>query len=298
MMPSPPLSHRTAITASEAGAGTSGQPTPRIIIRARSCWRVLDLKELWLYREVLLQMTRRDIAVRYKQTVLGVFWVFAQPLSVMLVFAFVMGRMGGLAASVPHYPLFVCAGILPWIFFANVVTGSANSVISNERLVGKIYFPRLILPLSALGAAIFDFAVSGVLLVVMMIIYQVEPSWQMLLCVPIGLMLALAAFGVGSVLAALIVAQRDFRHVLSFAVQIWMFATPAIYLAGAHTGETSPLWLSLNPAQGLIMNFRLALFNQSIDWIALLVSGTVSLCCLVVGLFYFRRAERFFADII
>jgi lipopolysaccharide transport system permease protein len=268
----------------------------RIGPRPTFSWQ--DIHQLWQFRELLYYLAWRDIAVRYKQSVLGVAWALIQPLSTMLVFAVFLGKMGGMSAGIENYPLFVFAGVVPWTFFANAVIASGMSVVSNERLITKIYFPRLIIPISAVGAPLFDFVVSLGLLALMMIWYQVIPGWGMLLLPFIFAMLFIAATGVGLFLSALIVAQRDFKFILNFGIQLWMFATPCIYLGIESFGPVSQTWLPLNPAYGLILNIRQSLLGGPFDWYALTVSSMVSLGILVVGLLYFRRIERSFADLI
>jgi lipopolysaccharide transport system permease protein len=261
-------------------------------------FRLKDLTDLWRYRELLYFLAWRDIAIRYKQTVLGVGWAFLQPLTTMLVFAVFLGRLGGLNAGIEHYSLFVFAGVLPWTFFANAVTTAGFSIVQNERLITKIYFPRLLVPLAAIGAPLFDLAISTILLAGMMAWYGVVPSLTILAVPLLLLMLFAAAVGVGCFLSALIVAQRDFKFVLNFGVQLWMFATPSIYLSSASIGPTAQRWLPLNPAHGLILNLRQALLGGPLDWYALLVSSAVSVVLFIVGLVYFRRIERSFADVI
>ena len=272
------------------------RPVTKIGLKPR--WQLVDLPELWRYRELLLLLARRDISVRYKQTILGLGWAFAQPLATMLVFAVFMGKMGGLGNDIEHYALFVFAGVLPWTFFANAVNAASNSVIANERLVTKVYFPRLIVPLSALGAPLFDLGIACAMLATMMAFYGVAPGWNLLLLPVIVLQLAVAAGGVGLFLAALIVAQRDFRFLLTFGVQLWMFATPCIYLNAQTFSPTAQTWLPLNPAYGPILNFRAVTLGEPINWYALAVSGTVGLFSLGIGLWYFRRMERSFADFV
>jgi lipopolysaccharide transport system permease protein len=274
-------------------------PRPLTVVEGSSGWRVVAWRGLWRYRELLYFFIWRDVKVRYKQTLLGAAWAVLQPLSTMAVFAFFLGDMGGMAAKIPQYPLFVFTGILPWTFFANAVTASGNSLVANQNLVTKIFFPRLIVPLGAVGASLFDFAVAFVLLGVLMAWYGVTPGWAFLLLPPLIVLIVLAAVGVGSLLAALIVTYRDFRYVLQFAVQLWMFATPSIYLrAEDFAGRKAQLLLPLNPAYGLILNFRQAVLGGAFDWYALTVSSAVTLTILVVSLSYFWRVERSFADVI
>jgi len=275
-----------------------GESTSLTVIEPRSGWQVIGFRELWRFREVLYFLTWRDLKVRYKQTMLGVGWALLQPLAAMLVFALFLGRLGGVGSGIEDYALFVCAGILPWTFFANAISTAGNSVVANERLVTKVYFPRLLVPVSSVAAALFDFVIALVLLGIMMACYGVVPSGQILLAPLIFLMLVLAALGIGTLLSALIVAQRDFRYILAFGVQLWMFATPTIYLPSLTFGPLARTWLPLNPAHGLILNFRQAVLGGPMDWYALGVSSAVSLLLLVVGAVYFRRVERSFADII
>jgi lipopolysaccharide transport system permease protein len=271
---------------------------PVTVIQRRSGWQAVDVRELWRSRELLFFLVYRDVMVRYKQTALGVAWAFVQPVATMLVFSLFLGRAAGLADTVEHYALFVFAGVLPWTFFSNAVTAAGNSVVTNERLVTKVYFPRLIVPLSSVGASLFDFFIALLLLAGMMAWFGVIPGWQALLAPVVFLLLAATAAGVGILLSALIVAYRDFRYVLNFGVQLWMFATPTIYLHANSLSPKARAWLPLNPAQGLIYNFRRCLLGGELDWYALGVSGAVGLALLAVGCLYFRRVEQQFADII
>jgi lipopolysaccharide transport system permease protein len=276
---------------------------PVTIIRPVSGWRLVDVRELWRFRELLYFLTWRDVKVRYKQTVLGAAWAVLQPLGMMIVFSLFIGRLaGGASVDIP-YPLFVLAGLLPWTFFGNSVSTAGQSVVVNERLVSKVYFPRIIIPLAAIGAGLVDFLIAlGLLAVVMvycMIFRDVHTGWRILL-LPVSMVgLLVAALGTGSLLAALTVAYRDFRHAVPFVMQFWMFATPSIYLPTDRLAESRwATFLPLNPAFGLVQNFRLALLGRPLDLYSLAVSASVSLALLVVGCLYFRRVESSFADII
>lgn len=276
---------------------------PVIVIERRRGWQIVDLRELWRYRELLYFLIWRDVKVRYKQTVLGAAWAVLQPLATMLVFTLFLGRVSGVAEGIAHYALFVFAGMLPWTFFATAITSAANSLVGNQNLVTKVYFPRLIVPTGAVGAALVDFAIAFGMLVVMLVYYGLRygltPGWQLVMAPVFALLLVVAALGVSAILAALTVAYRDFRHVVPFAVQLWMFATPCIYLnASSVLGPSSLTLLPLNPAYGLVLNFRQAMLGGPLDWYAFAVSGSVSLALLVLGCLYFRRVERSFADII
>jgi homopolymeric O-antigen transport system permease protein len=272
---------------------------PVTVIEPRPGWRLVDLRELWGFRELLYFLTWRDVKVRYKQTVLGVAWAVLQPLATMMVFSLFLGRVGGIADRVEHYPLFVLAGLLPWTFFSNAITSAGNSVVGNQSLVTKVYFPRLIIPLSAAGVGLVDFAIAFGLLAVVIPFYSAAPGWGVLMLPAVVLLLAVAALGVGILLAALTVAYRDFRYVIPFGVQLWMFATPSIYLpVEGVVGPVGQAVLPLNPAYGLVLNFRNCVLGGAIDWYALAVSGSVGVFLLAVGCLYFRRVERHFADII
>jgi lipopolysaccharide transport system permease protein len=280
-------------------SATAGDELPLTVIERRSGWHFVNVQELWRYRELLLFLTWRDVVVRYKQTVLGVAWTVMQPLSTMVVFSLFIGRMAEVSEKIPYYPLFVFAGLLPWTFFANAISSAGQSVVGNQSLVTKVYFPRLIIPMGAVGAGLVDFAVAFALLLLMMPFFGIWPSWNFLLVPPILALLVSAAVGMGTLLSALTVAYRDFRHVVPFSVQLWMFATPCIYLdATAIVGPQGQAVLPLNPAYGLILNFRQAVVGGPPDWYALAVSGVVSIALLFVGCAYFRRVERSFADTI
>jgi lipopolysaccharide transport system permease protein len=272
---------------------------PLLVIEPKPGWRLVDFGELWRYRELLLFLTWRDIKVRYKQTVLGVAWAILQPLATMLVFSLFFGRAVNTDQVSAPYPLFVFAGVLPWFFFANAITSASQSVVGNQNLVSKVYFPRLLIPMSATGTAVLDFAIGFALLLVMMPFYSALPGWKVLLAPLLVLGLTVASLGVGTLLAALTVAYRDFRYAVPFMVQLWMFATPSVYMdVTTVVGPRGQAVLPLNPAYGLIANFRAAVLGGQLDWYSLGVSGFVSLALLVVGCFYFRRVERSFADII
>lgn len=268
------------------------------VLEARPGWALPDVRELWRYRELLYFLAMRDVKVRYKQTVLGAGWAVAQPLATMAVFALFLGKMGGLGRDIPHYPLFVFAGMVAWTFFSNTVTAAANSVVANERLVTKIYFPRLVIPLSTVGVGVFDLVIASALLAAMAAGFGVLPGWSLFALPLVVLMLAVAASGVGVLLSALIVTQRDFKYLLTFGVQLWMFATPSLYLPADALGETARTYLPLNPAYGLVLAFRQAALGGAIDWYAFGVSSAVGAAVAAAGMLYFRRVERTFADTI
>jgi lipopolysaccharide transport system permease protein len=272
---------------------------PVVVIEPRSAWKIVDLDELWRYRELLYTLTWRDISVRYKQTVLGAAWAILQPLATMIVFSLFFGRVGKLPSGDLPYPIFVLAGLLPWFFFSNALTSASQSVVGNQSLITKIYFPRLLIPMGAVAAVLVDFVISFALLAVMMVIYGVLPGAQVLLMPVLICGLVAAALGIGVLLSALTVNYRDFRHVVPFTVQLWMFMTPAIYMDGGEAfGPRLQAILPLNPMYGLIVNFRAAALGGEYDLYALFLSGGVSLVLLLLGCWYFQRVERSFADVI
>lgn len=257
----------------------------------------LNLKELWAYRELIWVMAMRDIKVRYKQTTLGVLWAVLQPFLMMVIFTIVFSRTGMVASGNVPYPVFVYAALVPWLFFANAVGSCGNSLVGSAHLIGKIYFPRLIIPLSSIGALVLDFAAATAVMIGIMIYYGVPLSSSWLALPLLLIALSFCALGVGTLLAALTVTYRDFRYVIPFMLQIWMFATPVIYPARSIPEKW--LWLiQLNPLTGLIEGFRAAYLGQAFDMAALGSSIGISLVLLLAGVAYFERVERRFADII
>jgi lipopolysaccharide transport system permease protein len=268
-------------------------------IKPPSGWELVNSGELWQHRELLYFLVWRDVKVRYKQTVLGIAWGVLQPLMMMLVFTLFFGRMAGFATSQVPYPLFAFAGVLPWIFFSTALTSASNSVIGSERLISKVYFPRLLIPFAAVGAAAVDFLVAFGLLLVMMLMYQVWPTWHLLLAPVAFLFIVIASLGFGSALAALNVRYRDFRHVIPFFVQFWMFATPTVYMQPkVGYGGIIDWALRLNPLTSLIGAFRAACLGTPMDWTGFLLSAAVVVLVFVAGCFIYRRAESLFADLI
>jgi lipopolysaccharide transport system permease protein len=276
---------------------------PVTVIRPPSGWQLINVRELWRFRELLYFLAWRDVKVRYKQTVLGAAWAVLQPAMMMVVLTFIFGRMGGLEKNNLTYPysLFVLAGLLPWTFFATAIAGAANSVVGSERLITKIYFPRLAVPFASVGAVVVDALIAFGLLFVMMLWNYDTIEWgpNLLLAVPIYAVIVLTALGVGTLLAALNVAYRDFRYVIPFMVQVWMFATPSVYLP-PRDGPHGPIhqFLFLNPLVALIEAFRNACLGGPIDWMGLGIATALSTCVFLAGCLYFRRVEDSFADII
>jgi lipopolysaccharide transport system permease protein len=272
---------------------------PLTVIDPPRGWQLVNVRELWRFRELVYFLTLRDVKVRYKQTLLGVAWAILQPLLMMLVFAIFFGRMAGVPSGDLPYPLFAYAGLLPWTFFATAITNAGNSIVGSERLVTKIYFPRLAMPFAAVGAAVVDFIVAFGLLLAMMVYYGVTPGINLLLTPVIFGLITLAALGIGTLLAALNVAYRDVRYVIPFLVQVWMFATPTVYMQpkGMPAGW-SRIILSLNPMTSLIAAFRASTLGGPIPWEPPGMAAVAVILAFVVGCLYFRKVEDGFADII
>ena len=287
----------STVTTSPASLDPTAE-LPFIVVEPKPAWGFADVRDLWHGREVLFYLTLRDIKLRYKQTVLGVGWAVFQPASTVIVFAIVFGWLSGVSRGIENYPLFVLAGVLPWTLFANAITTAANSLVANERLVTKTYFPRLILPVSCVAAALFDFLVGCSLLTIWAVIVGIAPTDWLLFTPIVVALIALGASGFGTLLSALIVTQRDFRHLITFAMPLWMFATPCIYLAPEAIAPLAREWLPLNPAYGLILNFRACVLGTEPDLRALAISAAVSVVMLAVALVYFHRVERTMADTI
>jgi lipopolysaccharide transport system permease protein len=268
--------------ASRAGENHPPATLPITILEAKPGWRVIDLSE-----------------VRYKQTVLGAAWAILQPLATMLVFSLFFGRVAGNPSSNVRYPLFVLAGLVPWMFFSNAIGQAGQSVVGNQNLVTKIYFPRLMIPMGAVAAGLVDLAVSFAMLLLLMLWYGMTPGWSFVLVPFLTLGLVIAALGVGTLLSALTVAYRDFRYAVPFLVQFWMFATPCIYMQASVSSSPGLIrLLPFNPVYGLIANLRQAMLGGPIELYSLVVSTAMSVLLLLVGCLYFRRVEREFADII
>jgi lipopolysaccharide transport system permease protein len=267
------------------------------VIEPRSGWRMLDLKEIWAYRELLLVLVQRDIKVRYRQTVLGFAWAIIQPVMMMVVFSIFFGRLAKMPSDGYPYPVFVYAALLPWTFFANAIAAAGSSLIGAGHLVSKVYFPRLIIPLASIGALLVDFLIATSILLLMMLWYDVGWTINLLMAPLLLLAVIITALGVGTLLSALTISYRDFRYMVPFMVQFWLFATPVVYPASLVPGDWRWL-LYLNPMAGLIEGFRSAFLGKAFDLPALGLSLAVAILFLLLGIFYFAKAERRFADVI
>jgi lipopolysaccharide transport system permease protein len=257
----------------------------------------LNLLDLWRYRDLLFILTWRDIKVRYKQTALGVLWAIIQPLFLMAVFTLIFGKLAAMPSDGVPYLLFALAGLVPWTFFANSVVTSGNSLVGNSALITKVYFPRMIIPLAAIGAGLVDLTISFVLLVGVMIFYGIGFSLNFLLLPLLLLLLILLTAGIGMWMSAINVKYRDVRHALPFLLQIWLFATPIIYPASL-LPENWRWLLMINPLTGIIETYRAVLFDKPPEWKFLGFSVVFILIFFIYSVFSFRKMERGFADIV
>lgn len=271
----------------------------RTVIVPPSGWQLINFAELWKYRELLFFFVWRDVKVRYKQTALGAAWAVIQPTMTMVVFTIVFGRVAKLPTGNIDGPLFYLSGLLPWFYFASALSAASTSVLGSERLITKIYFPRLAIPFSALGASTVDFLISCGLLGLFCLYYGVAPTWQLAVAPLVVAIIALFAVGLGTLLAALNVSYRDFRYLVPFIVQIGMYATPTIYLQPDGTeGSTVSLLLQLNPMTSLVAAFRAAVLGGDVPWVGVAAAGVCSVVTFIFGCLYFRKVEDRFADLI
>ena len=253
--------------------------------------------ELWQYRDLLYFLTWREVTVRYKQTALGVLWAILQPFLSMVVFTIFLGNLAKVPSDGVPYPVFSYLGLLPWAYFAGVVSRGSGSLVANANLLAKVYFPRVLLPLSATFAALVDFAIAFLVLLGMMYWYGLVLTWAALLILPLILVMALLATGVGLWLAALNTYYRDVQYALPFFIQLWMFVTPVVYPASLVPQHWQFLF-ALNPMSGLIEAYRAAMLGRPIDWFTLAVATGITGLCSVWGLRQFTRMERDFADVV
>jgi lipopolysaccharide transport system permease protein len=276
----------------------SNHTIPKIVIEPKKGWVPVDLKEIGSYSEVLYFLAKRDIKVRYKQTVLGGLWAVIQPVCTMVVFTLFFGRLAKIPSDGIPYPIFVYAGLLPWTYFANALAASGNSLVGSSHLITKIYFPRLIIPAASSLAGLLDFFIAMLVLGVLMIYYHFVPSTGILLFPVLVGLTFLCALGVGLWLSALNVQYRDIRYVIPFLIQVWMFLSPVIYPVSMVQGKYQWL-LALNPMGGVIRAYRASLLGHiPIDWFLLGLSTAIIFALLVTGLYYFRRMEKHFADVV
>ena len=271
---------------------------PVVVIRPSKRFAAFSFRDLWEYRELLFFLVWRDIKVRYKQTALGAGWAVIQPFMMMVVFSIFLGHLAKVPSDGVPYPLFAFAGLVPWTFFSQALGGTAGSLVGNANLIGKVYFPRIIMPVAVAVSFLVDFVIALALLGGIMAWYGVAPNWHVVLLPLLAALALLTSLAVGIWLAALNVKYRDVRYALPFLVQLWLFATPVAY-ATSLVPERWRWVYALNPMAGVVEGFRWAIVDtDTAPGITLAVSTVATLAILVTGLAYFRKVERTFADVI
>ena len=271
--------------------------TYELVIEPRKGWQPVDFRELWVYRELLWYLVLRDIKVRYKQTILGGLWAVIQPLIGMVVFGVLFQRVVGMKSDGPPYPLFIFTGLVLWTFFSNGITLASNSLVGSEQMIRRIYFPRILVPMGQILAMVFDLAISLVVLGVLMIFYHQALSWSILLLPAFLFGTCLVTSGMGFILATLNVRYRDVKYVVPFFTQMLLFLTPVLYPID-HVPGSLRFLLSANPMAGMVEGFRYALLGSPVSWRLVAVSFAGSIAMFVAGLFFIRRMETTFADVI
>lgn len=282
---------------------TNKAVVPITYLKPAKGWIGLNLSAIWAYRELVYFLTWRDIKVRYKQAALGIAWAIIQPIMIMIVFTLIFGHLANLKtdASIPqsYYPVFSFAALLPWQLFQGALQRAGISLVGNANLLTKVYFPRLIIPISAVAAGLVDFFFSFLVLIGLMIYFSVKVNWNVLWLIPLILLALLTALAVGLWLSALNVKYRDVTHMIPFLLQAWMYASPVAY--SIDMIPSHGIWrliYGLNPMTGVIQGFRWALLGGSQPDQIMIVSVVMVFILLFTGLFYFRRMERTFADTI
>jgi lipopolysaccharide transport system permease protein len=270
---------------------------PWVVVEPDRGYSPVDFRELWHYRDLLYFLTWRDISVRYKQTVLGFLWAILQPFLSMVVFTVFLGKLAGVPSDGVPYPVFSYLGLLPWMYFAGAVTRSGASIVGSASLLTRVYFPRVLVPLSATLSALVDFAISALVLGGLMAWYGLAPAATIVLLLPLAALTAVVATGIGMWLAALNVRYRDVQYAVPFLMQLWMFATPVVYPASLVPAAWRPLY-ALNPMTGVIEGYRAAVLGLPWDWTGLALSALSGLALAALGAWQFRRMERTFADVI
>lgn len=256
-----------------------------------------ELGDLLHYRDLLYFLVRREITVRYKQTLLGALWAVLQPFMTMVVFSVFLGRLAGMPSDGIPYPVFAYLGLLPWTYFSGSVSRASGGLVANASLLGKVYFPRVLIPLSSTLAALADFFIAATVLVGLMLWYGVSPAASAILYLPLTALTALLALGVGMWLASINVQFRDVQQATPFLLQIWMFATPIVY-PGSLVPQRYRFIYDLNPMAGIISAYRASALGEPIPWTSLGTACIVALVLLVTGWWQFRRMDRHFADIV
>jgi lipopolysaccharide transport system permease protein len=268
------------------------------VIRPKKTISLQDFREIWSHRELLYFFTWRDFKVRYKQTFIGIIWALFQPIVSMIVFSLFFGKLAGVPSDNVPYPIFVFVGLLFWQFFSDALSDTSNSLVSNQAIITKVYFPRLILPISTVATKLVDFGIAAIVLIGLMFYYHFIPSLEGILLLPLLLLIAfMAALGGGLFLASINVKYRDVRYILPFFIQILLFVTPVIYPASI-AGKYSWI-LAFNPMSGVIQTARAAFLHTApINWLLITISAAASILILAVGTLVFKKTEKYFADII
>ena len=285
------------MTKAVGGSSRLSLETGLIVLERKPGWSALSLRELWSYRELLYFLTWRDVLVRYKQAVLGVAWAVLLPVINILIFTFVFGILFHQNQSTPAYPLLSAAGLLPWGLFAGALTRCSISLVGHANLITKVYFPRLIVPISSVLSGLVDFGISFLIVLGLMVYYRTPFTWNMLWLIPLTLLVVITALSVGLWLAALNVQYRDVTHIVPFLITSWMYASPVAYSASLVSGRTAIIY-GLNPMAGVIQGFRWAIMGGNPPGELFVIAVIMVAILLVSGLFYFRRMERTFADTI
>ena len=272
-------------------------PVPMLIIQPPKKWVPVDIHELWAYRELIYAFTMRDVKIRYKQTALGFLWAIIQPLFMMVVFTIFFGGLAQIPSEGVPYPLFSFAALLPWTLFSEGLTRSTTSMVSSSNIMTKVYFPRLLMPVSGVLSPLVDFAIAFVILILMMAYYGFVPTIAIVLLPAFILLALMTSLAVGLWLSALNVKYRDFQYTIPFLIQLWLFASPVVYPSSL-LPEQFQLIYGLNPMAGVIEGFRWALLGTDPPQAMILVSAGVVVLLLVGGLFYFKKMEQYYADIV
>jgi lipopolysaccharide transport system permease protein len=270
---------------------------PLLTIEGGRKWIGFELRDLWAHRDLFYILAMRDVKVRYKQTALGALWAILQPFLTMVVFTILFGKLAHVPSDGEPYAIFSYAALVPWNFFNSALTNSSNSLVGSANLITKVYFPRLIIPGAAVGAALVDFVIASVILFAMMAWYGVGFSLNLIMFMPLMLLTTLIALATGMWLSALNVKYRDVRYAVPFVLQIWMFLTPVIYPV-TFIPQRWRWALALNPLTGVIEGFRNAIFARPFQWWGLGISTSLSVSMLIYAAYAFRRMEREFADVI
>ena len=266
------------------------------IIQPSSGWKFANLKEVWRYRDLFYFLVMRGIKAKYAQSVLGVSWAIIQPLFTCIVFTVVFGRLAKVDSDGIPYALFSFLGLWPWTYFSATLSESSSSLVANASMITKVYFPRLVLPLSSVFSKLLDFIIAFLVVIGFLIYYRVTPGWGVIWIPLFTVQLLLSSLGLGLILSAMAVQYRDVKHAMSFMMQILMYAAPVVYSATA-VPEKYQFLYSLNPMVGVVEGFRAALLDRPIPWQWLWPGSTVAVFLFIYGMLYFRKMERVFADV-